>query len=814
MNVRVDLSTPIYDGREVVFKAPCDASEVTGLILHHPGGVDTYSFADAHTNDLGDIDHLFSRGAVVKVILDTETNMAFVQNAATNAYLENRLAEAGGGVSITTGRGAPTTETPGKAGDLYMQSGTGKMYVCVAVNPVTHSVRWKFIGLPTLIDPPIDPIYLAEMVGLLGSDAAADFTDETVDVGSLVLAHGIPFVITELGNDGSWKATRLATVQENGGSCVKTVNGTAPDEMGNVEIETGGSTEGFVKSVNGATPDTNGNVELIMGDGGGITQTLGESETVTMSQKAITDELTERVAVELVQGNLNSGDGSEASSATRLRSDYISVDDIIGVISFNPDYEVFGYFFDANGAYIGTTGGWLKSLIISYYAETYPNLAKLRIVARHISNSNIVSSDVVGNYWLVYRSINRIKQSIAPFIEYTPLYMHHIYLDGDVSTMTKENAVPLSYRIVTAGSNTVWNSGTCTCKWQGTSSVRNKYPKRNYTIKFDEAIQIRASWGTQKKYCLKANWIDPSALRNVVGAKLWSDVVGSRTAVHETLAASPNYGAIDGIPFVVVINGEFTGLYTFNIPKDGWMFGMGNGANEYIVGAETNGLMSAGFHAEATFTGDSLGQTLDFSVEYAPEGVDDSVVIESFKAMHNKVRAELTTNNPNWETSLGECFDIDSIVDYYIFMCCIAGYDNMRKNILYATYDGVKWFASAYDMDATFGAHVYGESWYEVNNKNVCFNTARQMHKLFDLIYNNSKEKLKARYKELRSTILSDENLWYKLNNFANSIPRTAYNLDAEKWPTMQATSTANISTYMDYYRMHCAYLDKEIDAL
>ena len=98
MNIRVDLSTPIYDGREVVFRSPVDCSQVTGLLLYYPGtdgnaSSKEFAFADAHGNNVGDIDHLFAENAVVKVILDLETNMAFVQNADTNAYLEGRLAE-------------------------------------------------------------------------------------------------------------------------------------------------------------------------------------------------------------------------------------------------------------------------------------------------------------------------------------------------------------------------------------------------------------------------------------------------------------------------------------------------------------------------------------------------------------------------------------------------------------------------------------------------------------------------------------------------------------------------------------------------
>lgn len=104
MNVRVNLNYTIYDGAEIVFKAPCDASEVTGLIVYYPNGTEevssVFAFADAHVNDLGNIDDLFVEGAVVKVILDTDTNMAFVQNAATNAYLERRFAGIGGSGSV------------------------------------------------------------------------------------------------------------------------------------------------------------------------------------------------------------------------------------------------------------------------------------------------------------------------------------------------------------------------------------------------------------------------------------------------------------------------------------------------------------------------------------------------------------------------------------------------------------------------------------------------------------------------------------------------------------------------------------------
>ena len=107
MNIRVDLETTIKDGTEVVFRSPVDCSQITGLIVYFKENGNTtsqeFALADAHGNNVGDIDHLFAENVVVKVILDVAHGMAFVQNADTNAYLEGRFASieemigAGGG---------------------------------------------------------------------------------------------------------------------------------------------------------------------------------------------------------------------------------------------------------------------------------------------------------------------------------------------------------------------------------------------------------------------------------------------------------------------------------------------------------------------------------------------------------------------------------------------------------------------------------------------------------------------------------------------------------------------------------------------
>jgi hypothetical protein len=40
----------------------------------------------------------------------------------------------------------------------------------------------------------------------------------------------------------------------------------------------------------------------------------------------------------------------------------------------------------------------------------------------------------------------------------------------------------------------------------------------------------------------------------------------------------------------------------------------------------------------------------------------------------------------------------------------VCGADSYGKNQIYMTYDGIKWYASLYDLDTTWGAYWNGET--------------------------------------------------------------------------------------------------------
>lgn len=121
--IKIELDYPLEDGMSLTFKAPCDCTAVTGVKVYYPDVTEnestttskTFSFRDAHLNSLTGLGNLFESGATVKIVVDTVSNYAFIQNADTNQYLENKIPD------IT----ASTTDLTAGSSPLA----TGKIYL-------------------------------------------------------------------------------------------------------------------------------------------------------------------------------------------------------------------------------------------------------------------------------------------------------------------------------------------------------------------------------------------------------------------------------------------------------------------------------------------------------------------------------------------------------------------------------------------------------------------------------------------------------------------------------------------------------------
>ena len=408
----------------------------------------------------------------------------------------------------------------------------------------------------------------------------------------------------------------------------------------------------------------------------------------------------------------------------------------------------------------------------------------------------------------IEETVNDVIEKAETF-DYSAYGLPVIRFTGDVSAMTKDNAVTLEY---VYGER----SGNCTLKWQGNSSL--SYPKKNYTIKFDNAFEAAAGWGEQKKYCLKANFMEFSHSRNICSARLWGQIVKSRKNKDSRLESLPNYGAVDGFPIVIVINDKYEGLYTFNIPKDAWMFGMGSGAREAILCADYSDQSSQGtrFNSEVVCDGS------DFEIEYVPDKNNAAWAVESINTL---IRAVMASDGTDIDTVIAKYVDIDSAIDYLLFTPLVQGCDMLVKNYILATYDGVKWFFSAYDMDSTFGLSWHAGYYGDVNGK--AFNPAAgdeydewpvvssmATHKLFKLLIENKSDAIKARYAELRAGAMSEANVAHEFNEFAAMIPKPYFDKEPTLWPTIPATSANNANQIVTHYMMRTRRIDADVNGL
>ncbi len=400
---------------------------------------------------------------------------------------------------------------------------------------------------------------------------------------------------------------------------------------------------------------------------------------------------------------------------------------------------------------------------------------------------SLLAADVNGDDAVSIADVLLVRKYLAgvitEFAGYKAIYCPKFYFEGDMTEMNdKKDVRKITFEYQNRQQNI---TGTAKIKVQGSSSLQ--YPKKNYTINFYENsdcsdnLKIDFGWGAQNKYCLKANWIDKTHTRNVVTAKIASEVQEKYGLMED----SPNNGVIDGFPVEVYINGSFHGLYTLNIPKDEWTFNMyKDDPNHIVLGGEN-------WNAPVLFT----EVPTDFSawtVEVGPENE------ETLQKLQRLVRFVLESSDEEFKANIDQYLNLDATINYYILLhyCWMA--DNSGKNMLLVTYDGNVWYPTVYDLDTTWGTTWQGTGLYNYQTKLLSNGGSL----LLDRIEQLYKKEIAERYFELRSTVLDTNYVMTKFNNFYNKIPSDVLEKEAEKWNTETTTipgyPLSQIQEYLD----------------
>ena len=183
-------------------------------------------------------------------------------------------------------------------------------------------------------------------------------------------------------------------------------------------------------------------------------------------------------------------------------------------------------------------------------------------------------------------------------------------------------------------------------KPQGTSSMA--YPKKNITVKFAEDVEFVGKWGAQNKYVLKADYIDPTNSGNVVSANLVAEM-NKAYGLHEN---TPNYGAIDGFPVFVKINGENAGIFSLTIPKDAWMLNIDSSNPNHLV------LACEGWSSACTMRDYNIDFEADWSFEVG------EATEENMAAFTRVVQFVATADDETFVRDFDQYLDLDACINY------------------------------------------------------------------------------------------------------------------------------------------------------
>ena len=292
----------------------------------------------------------------------------------------------------------------------------------------------------------------------------------------------------------------------------------------------------------------------------------------------------------------------------------------------------------------------------------------------------------------------------------------------------------------------------CYIRIQGTSST--KYPSKNIRIYFTKGganlsfeingvpdplggnrYMMRPGSIPMDLFCMKSDYSDSSMTLNTGVAKLYNDVMlelglltpPQRYQLEQAggdLNAVKVRQSIDGFPIDVfsaeTADGESTyyGQYNFNNEKSksGRLFGMegldgftpscpmtletlNNGERVCLFQSSGDADLAAGFDAglETNYPDDVKWAGLNTAQQ--------SALKRLFGWIRSCVPANATADDlgtfvsEKFRTEIGQYFDVDHLLTYYVHTDYFASVDQRAKNILLRTWDGLVWYTTYYDGD-------------------------------------------------------------------------------------------------------------------
>lgn len=364
-----------------------------------------------------------------------------------------------------------------------------------------------------------------------------------------------------------------------------------------------------------------------------------------------------------------------------------------------------------------------------------------------------------------------------------------IYMTGsNLKKLNKKSRAYADIRIVDSDEST--NETAMYVSLQGATSIA--YPKKNYSLRYE-------SNGSPDFY-LKANYIDNTFSRNNVTADIWKDMVFSRK--DSEISSCPTGGALTGYPVLLYMNNEYKGIYSLTDSKSPSVF-------------EGDREPKAVIFCEQDVEEDAYANGIDL---YSPSSVWDVIYCNpSFSkdlegSISRVFNIVYSADDEHLIDELSDCLDMEAAIDYIIFMYFFQADDNYTKNIIWTTYDGVKWIPTAYDFDSSYGLTWDGmellPSSYSLPGIEYDGDVYGGPCIIWRRILCNCYDEISSRYNYLRQDILKDKNILDRFNANYSAIPQSAKDEESNLWPEEPSRYVTDIDQIEDFLSIRGNLLD------
>ncbi|WP_057736194.1 CotH kinase family protein [Liquorilactobacillus uvarum] len=373
-------------------------------------------------------------------------------------------------------------------------------------------------------------------------------------------------------------------------------------------------------------------------------------------------------------------------------------------------------------------------------------------------------------YCLYSQQDRQLPQSASSTVD-----LPTVKLTGPLTNLEAHQKKVIKFRLKKANGKKV--KAYAKIRLQGQHSL--KFPEKNYAVtlysgskcKHKLSVKLQSGWRKSSKYVLKANYTDSTSARNLVSADLWSDFVRFDSNHPSQLKSKNNFGAVQGFPVTLKINGDYHGLYTLTTAKGRKLWGMSKKDSSNIAIRSNGYSRNTLFYQSVAKFDEKNWQSL------SPSKLSD----QQQKSVNRFVSFISNSSVAQFKQNAHRYLNIPMLINYYIFTNLTHNQDGAGRNMIYLTNDNQHWYPIAYDLDATWGLYENGKILYP-SARQVRYNypnggdlRSGEGNRLLQLVAESFPQEIQARWHFLRKDIVTTNRINNKFKNAMLAVGENNY---------------------------------------